>query len=252
MIRLIILIMLLPQMSYLYGQSIIQPTQKPFALVELFTSQGCSSCPTAHDVVEHIYEDSLFGKNQVLILSFHVDYWNDLGWVDTFSQKAFTKRQSEYQKLFGAEGVYTPEFVVNGKSGFSGNNEPRLRRELKAIRADENILKTGIYLSELIYENDKLVFSYKLEKNGDEKVLYAAIVSKEDSTQIASGENGGQTIHSRNTVHSLLQLPVRVSGSRAYINLPKGFSRSNFQMALWVQDLKNAEVVDVLLYDLNF
>jgi hypothetical protein len=251
MIRLISIFLYLFS-SIIIAQTVINPIQRPFALVELFTSQGCSSCPSAHKVVENIYEDPIFGNDSVLILSFHVDYWNDLGWIDPFSQKVFTQRQSEYQILFGSEGVYTPEFVVNGRSGFSGNNEPRLRRELKAIKAENKARKSGIELTELRIENEKLVFAYSSANTDAEKMmLHVAIIGNSDSTFVTSGENADQTLLSKNTVLAFLQLPYRNTGSRAFLNLPRSFDRQKNRFVIWIQDTENAQVLDILIYDLR-
>ena len=82
---------------------------KGVAVLELFTSEGCSSCPTADDVLRDLAKDS-----NVVALSFHVTYWNRLGWKDSFSQKIFDERQYAYGEKFRANGVYTPQAVING------------------------------------------------------------------------------------------------------------------------------------------
>jgi len=228
----------------------VKPFAKPKALVELFTSQGCSSCPGAHSIVENIYSDPLFGQDSVLTLSFHVDYWDDLGWKDTFSKKQFTTRQKNYQDLFNAEGVYTPQFVINGRSGFSGNNEPRLRRELKALYAASKLMNTGLKLKELIREDQKLIFTYLVDGNSENKMLHAAIISCNDTTLASAGENAGLALSSRNTILNLVQLPLKSPGSRAFVYLPKEKEKKNLKFVLWVQDANNAQVLDILLFNL--
>ena len=93
------------------------------ALVELFTSEGCYSCPPADELVNKLAKEN---KQNVFILSYHVDYWNKLGWKDKFSKAEFTNRQQQYAAYFNKEGVYTPQIVVNGKTEFVGSDEKKL------------------------------------------------------------------------------------------------------------------------------
>jgi hypothetical protein len=94
-----------------------------FAVVELFTSEGCSSCPPADAAVSNLLSKQI---KDVYILSYHVDCWNRLGWKDEFSQQKFLARQQEYARHLGLEGVYTPQIVVNGTTQFVGSNESDL------------------------------------------------------------------------------------------------------------------------------
>ena len=101
---------------------------EPVAVIELFTSQGCSSCPPADRLLAKTNRTSN-GRN-IFTLSFHVDYWNRLGWADPFSQSAFSKRQEHYVSSLNASGSYTPQAVVNGTTEFVGSNESSLNRAI--------------------------------------------------------------------------------------------------------------------------
>ena len=94
---------------------------KGMAVIELFTSQGCSSCPSADRNLARIVESAERDGRPVYALSFHVDYWNSLGWRDPFSAEEFTQRQREYARKFQARSVYTPQMVVNGQVHFVGS-----------------------------------------------------------------------------------------------------------------------------------
>src|ERR1700759_1790171 len=117
------------------------PVPEGFALVELFTSEGCSSCPPADEAVGRLNG----WKKNVYILSFHVDYWNYLGWKDMFSNSAYSARQQNYGDLFHLNSIYTPQIVVNGNVQFVGSDETKLRatieNDLKEIPKAELQLK---------------------------------------------------------------------------------------------------------------
>src|SRR5476651_1026951 len=101
-----------------------------FAVVELFTSEGCSSCPPADEAVAKIQKES--NGKPVYILAYHVDYWNRLGWKDVFSTHEYSERQSEYARYLHLQSVYTPQIVVNGKTEFVGSEESVLRNAIRA------------------------------------------------------------------------------------------------------------------------
>ena len=98
---------------------------KGFAVVELFTSEGCSSCPPADAVIAKLEKENT--DKSIYILAFHVDYWNRLGWKDVFSSADYSKRQNDYARFLHLQSVYTPQIVVDGKTEFVGSEENTLR-----------------------------------------------------------------------------------------------------------------------------
>src|SRR5215475_7230307 len=103
--------------------------QRPPVVVELFTSEGCSSCPPADSLLARL--PRMLPDIDVIPLSEHVDYWNHLGWQDRFSAPLFSMRQQDYGRLFRLESVYTPEMVVNGEAEFNGTDENRAQQEIR-------------------------------------------------------------------------------------------------------------------------
>jgi hypothetical protein len=168
-------------------------TQSRAAVVELFTSQGCSSCPPAE-----AYIGELAQQKDVLALSFHVDYWDDLGWKDPFSSKISTERQSAYSNALGRSSVYTPEVVIDGKDDYVGTDRRNIGKALAAARSGVRI---GISLG----EEDVVVDLGAQEKAAPSEVFLVTYLHKATSS-IGRGENAGRTLVQFNIVRGIHML----------------------------------------------
>ncbi len=180
-------------------------TGKGFAVVELFTSEGCSSCPAADAAIAELLSKQL---KDVYILSYHVDYWNRLGWKDEFSQQEFSARQQQYSKYLLLEGVYTPQVIVNGTAEFVGSNRSQLNNAVN--NGVNNGSPSNIQISGIRKGNTAIV-SYIIIGNGS-LLLNTAIVRPEAVTKVKRGENGGRTLHHVNIVSNLKVVEVKGSG----------------------------------------
>ena len=121
-----------PMMSF---KNIVQ--FEPIAVIELFTSQGCSSCPSADKLLAQTLSDAKRDNKLIIALSFHVDYWNRLGWTDPFSDKKYSQRQSDYASAMQLRSVYTPQMIVNGSTEFVGSNEKELKKYFRQHYKDK-------------------------------------------------------------------------------------------------------------------
>ena len=172
---------------------------EPVAVVELFTSEGCSSCPPADKNLQRLAKLGLTTHRNLIPLSFHVDYWNDLGWTDPLSQAAFTDRQREYATAMQKRGVYTPQMIVNGQVEFVGSDQK------VSDKAVELALKTPVkHLVDLTVPEagagQKLQLQYHVEAVNpatdadSDYVLNVAIVSELETFEVPRGENEGQQL----------------------------------------------------------
>jgi len=168
-------------------------TKNGFAVLELFTSEGCSSCPPADAVLAKLSEEY---KGNVYALGFHVDYWNRLGWTDSFSNADYSRRQEKYATQLHLNSIYTPQLIINGKTELVGSDE----RKVRAILAKE--LKDTIM--QLIQVNAKqngnsINVSYDLSKTSDD-ILNLALVQLQAKTNVRNGENAGHILSHINIV----------------------------------------------------
>jgi hypothetical protein len=120
-----ILLLTLSCMSMLGYSARAEDTEKPAVLVQLFTSEGCSSCPPADALLAEFAKASPIDGATIVPMSLHVDYWNHLGWRDPFSSKQFSDYQRDYQKALRAQNIYTPQMIVDGQAEFVGSDATR-------------------------------------------------------------------------------------------------------------------------------
>lgn len=193
MIKLILSFLLLTCTVADKKEAKVKNEMEGFAVIELFTSEGCSSCPSADKLLETI-DKEYAGKN-VLVLSYHVDYWNKLGWKDEFSNAENTARQNYYANHFRLNSIYTPQAVVNGTTEFVGSDRNKMTN---TIEQSKKINKT-ITLSASV-DNNKVMVDYKVNDQSGGESMLIALVQKQATTEVKRGENGGRKLHHINIV----------------------------------------------------
>ena len=190
---------------------------EPIAVIELFTSQGCSSCPSADKLLSKTIRSN--NSKKIFALSYHVDYWNRLGWADPFSNPSFSKRQNDYVSTLNLNGAYTPQVVVNGINEFVGSDKNSLSAYLgKALAEKAEISFAEI---EALQENEHSVtVKYKLEGNYSGTTINFALVSLSETTEITRGENGGLTLTNENIVRQLITQKANGKGEVSFAQSP--------------------------------
>ncbi|MEZ4803149.1 MAG: DUF1223 domain-containing protein [Gelidibacter sp.] len=169
---------------------------KPVVVLELFTSQGCSSCPPADELLGDIKR--MYGSDEVIALSYHVDYWNYIGWKDPFSKTEYSNKQRVYGKKFNNSSIYTPQMVVNGKEHFVGSNKSILNSKIKSYLGKP--AENTILISNVKKDNQTISFDYKIEGGIDDKHLSVALVIDERTTSVSRGENKNRKLKNSNIV----------------------------------------------------
>lgn len=203
-------------------------------VVELFTSEGCSSCPPADDLLAKTQKSF---KNNVIVLSYHVDYWDRLGWKDPFSKSIFSERQRLYAMHFRDEFVYTPQAIVNGKASFVGSNKTGIWNSINNYKSvNNNIIKTEIP----VLSNEKLSIKYYYAGLQANEKIVVQLVLKSSSTDVKRGENSGATLHH---IHIVQDIAAQHE-SKGFVtfNLPCNFTKENYFVVAFVQNQSSFEI----------
>lgn len=210
-------------------------------VIELFTSQGCSSCPPADRLLTELAEDpQLAGR--VLPLSFHVDYWNHIGWRDPFSSERWSERQRAYAEVLDGR-VYTPELVVAGRTGMVGSRRGEVREAVREALAREPAARVAIALGEAADGRLPVTVSARMLADADgNQELWVALWQDELVTEVGRGENGGRTLRNDRVVRQLVRAAelTGASGSeasgRAVLAVDRSWPRSALGVVAFVQD----------------
>jgi hypothetical protein len=210
-----------------------------FAVIELFTSEGCSSCPSADDVVEKFQKAN---SEQVYVLAFHVDYWNRLGWKDIFSKAEYTARQSQYASVFSLRSIYTPQIVVNGRHEFVGSNGMQLKRVVEKELA--NGMGKPVILNAVTSANNHVSITYRFDEKPTAN-LNIALVQLNASSDVKRGENQGRHLDHINVVRDFKTLDKPGLTGATTLVIPAGVEARNFKIIAYLQDPVSMQISGV-------
>jgi hypothetical protein len=205
-----------------------------FAVVELFTSEGCSSCPPADRLLAGLIAEAEAGGRPVRALSFHVDYWNYLGWSDPFSRAEFSRRQKLYSEALGS-GVYTPQMIVNGEKEFTGSDARAARAAIAAALAKG--AETSVLLAAGREADGRLRVDFRIGGASAGSVVNVALVEKGLSVPVRRGENGGRTLMHENVVRAFgVAKPDAEGRGGVRLEIPAGVDLEKSRVIGYVQD----------------
>jgi len=218
-------------------------------LVELFTSEGCSSCPPADRFLEALDRQPV-PKVQMIVLSEHVDYWNHIGWKDPYSAHSYSERQDGYGRRFGLDSVYTPQMVVDGATQFVGS-DPSLAE--KAFAKAATVSKMPVHLS-LLSSGPSAGLRAHLDTgtltpsfSARDAEVYIAVALNHAESQVSGGENTGHKLTHVSVVRSLTKVGVVKRGQElsqdVQLKLDPALDTRNLRLIAFVQEPKQGRIL---------
>jgi hypothetical protein len=210
-------------------------------VVELFTSEGCSSCPAAEEVFGELLKEYGEKKLPVFFLAYHVDYWNYLGWNDRFSSMEFTQRQQSYANAFGLQSVYTPQMIVNGQTEFVGSNRSKAEHAIEKVLSSKSDLQ--IDLKGCFIQSDSAIkVVYLFSKPSPGVKLNFAVVEQGIARNVTRGENAGKRLIHYNVVRAMKSVSEQ-EGSEAVIYIPPDVVLENASVIAFAQVEMSMEIL---------
>lgn len=216
------------------GQTVaIKDSFPSFALVELFTSEGCNSCPPADNLLKSLKADAEKNHKRVFFVAYHVDYWNKLGWKDPFSKNQFTYLQQNYSSLLEEKEMYTPQMIVNGKYSFVGSD---------AKKADDAIAKAlnqksfaSVSLKKDSVVRDTLYLSYQSSIQGNDFSLKVLLLESGLKSEVTKGENKGKTLMHENVCRVYNSKNLRNKSGQVLLPVKNLLLNNNFSIIGFIQ-----------------
>jgi hypothetical protein len=229
----------------------VSPTRPPSpVLVELFTSEGCSSCPPADALLSRLEQTQPIAGAEVIALSEHVDYWNRLGWSDPYSSSDFSARQNQYASAFGTDDVYTPQMIVDGHVQFVGSNEGEARRAITDAAKGE---KAAVTVSSISEKAGSIVLAIRVESltnvKSDDADVMLAITESGLRSNVVRGENAGRVLNHVAVVRKLSTVGTMDSQkdmpftAQPVVHINKTWLLANLKAVVFVQERRSRRVL---------
>ncbi len=216
-------------------------TSKPIAVLELFTSQGCSSCPSAEKLLQTITQKRENDKN-VFSLAFHVTYWNYLGWEDIFSTSLADNRQRLYGSSFRLRSIYTPQLIINGSQECVGSQSHLISKYIE--EALQKPAHANIDLAIVSSQNQNYKIVYELKGDYQGMKLNIALVENNLKVDIKRGENKNKVLNYSYVVRTFKTLMLHENGKGGVnIAIPSHVKKENTHLIAYIQNPKNLEII---------
>lgn len=213
----------------------------PTALIELFSSEGCNSCPLADDFMQEIIHITDSFNTQVYVVDYHVDIWNKGGWVDPFSDSNYTKRQRDYTIVLDRPQFYTPMAIINGYHIWPGTAKPEIGKSIQSImsKPSKYFLRNQASVSE---GGDTLWLAHTIWGNYDSCELQVALVQKEVKSKVTAGENAGKTLVHHDVVKVFKTFNVDQDKVLCCFPYPKGLDLTQYRVISFLQHKRTKHI----------
>jgi hypothetical protein len=226
-----------------------ESSQRRVSLLELYTSEGCSSCPPADRLLSQIVSNETYSK-YVIPISLHVDYWDYIGWKDRFAQARFTARQREQNTLAHSSTIYTPQAMLNGRDFRSWSNSTSLEEAIAHINNSKPLADIKLLTGPLMNESFNVSLSVKTA-SPEITNLYLVLYENELTTQVKAGENEGVRLHHDRVVRQWYgPYPVRNASSlrpwQQKVLLNVDWKKRDMGIVSFVQDVSSGEVLQAM------
>ncbi len=229
-----------------------QTGARQFVIAELFTSEGCSSCPPAEALLKHLSEEEPLEGIEIIALEEHVDYWNQLGWTDPFSSRQFSERQEQYASTLHNDGVYTPQLIIDGSAEVVGSRSGEAE---EVIQRSASLPKASLSLKEIgERKNGEATFQFKAASlpsalNSHKLELWVAVTERGLQSEVQAGENFGRRLQHAAVVRSLRKVETRDSAAQFQIpitvQLEGGWWQENLAVIAFLVDSSSRRVIGI-------
>src|SRR5262245_19863209 len=217
-------------------------------IVELFTSEGCSSCPPADAALMRLASTQPVPGVEIVAMSEHVDYWNSLGWTDPFSAAQFSQRQNEYAQAFGLNGIYTPQMVIDGREEFVGND---VNQAVQGISRAAKAPKRPFTVTPTKLDSENVRFQVRIEPDSasdrNSADVYMGITENNLKSSVKRGENEGRVLAHTAVVRRLTligSLDRRNSfNAEPVVRIDRRWKPADVRVLIFVQDHKTKHIL---------
>lgn len=234
------LLLLSPALS---APETVQPA-RPAVLLELFTSEGCSSCPPADTLLAKLDQLQPVAGVTVIPLEEHVDYWDRLGWRDPFSSAEVTARQQHYAELLHVDGPYTPQMVIDGRREFVGNDS---KQALSGLANAAKIAKTPVSVAVKEKSGDRISLAVQVNASGSAGDILLAIAETGLASDVSRGENAGRNLKHSAVMRRLSAIGKLKAGeafsAEPVVKLAKDWKTENLRAVVFIQERESGRIL---------
>jgi len=225
--------------------------KKQPVLVELYTSEGCSSCPPADKALMFLEKEQPYAQAEIITLALHVDYWNNLGWKDEFSSPLFSQRQTVYAQRLNLDSTYTPQMIVDGRIQFVGSN---LGEAGKAITEAAKSPKANIEaaFNNENDENNENILKIKISDipKHEDATVFLAIAENNLASNVKRGENAGKNLEHTSVVRELKTIGKIEAKSGSFeqetaLNIQPNWKAENLSYVVFIQENESRKIIGI-------